>query len=262
MAYETFDFDIEDGVARVTLNRPDAFNAMSTQMALELMHISIRCGEDPEIRAVLLTGAGKAFCAGGDLVQFSGVTEGLAAHLKEMTTYLHSAISRFAWMDAPLVAAVNGVAAGAGMSLAVACDLVIAAESARFTMAYTKAGLTPDGSSTYYLPRIIGVRRTMELALTNRVLGAAEAVEWGIANRVVADADCLAEAGALAAELAQGPTRAFGGVKKMLTMSHNDSLEGQLERETRFIAEMANGTDAPEGIAAFAEKRAPKFVGR
>jgi 2-(1,2-epoxy-1,2-dihydrophenyl)acetyl-CoA isomerase len=262
VAYETFDFEIQDGVARITLNRPDAYNAMSKQMALELMHVSIQCSEDEGIRAVLITGAGKAFCAGGDLTQFAGIKQGLAAHLKEMTTYLHAAMSRFAWMDAPLIAAVNGVAAGAGMSLAAACDLVIAAQSARFTMAYTKAGLTPDGSSTYYLPRIIGFRRTMELALTNRVLSAAEAVEWGIANRVVADADCLAEASALAAELAKGPTRAFGGVKKMLLMSHNDSLEGQLEREARFIAEMAKGADGPEGIAAFCEKRAPEFIGR
>jgi 2-(1,2-epoxy-1,2-dihydrophenyl)acetyl-CoA isomerase len=262
VSYETFDFEIQDGVARITLNRPDAFNAMSKEMACELMHVSIRCGEEAEIRAVLITGTGKAFCAGGDLTQFSGIKEGLAAHLKEMTTYLHAAMSRFAWMDAPLIAAVNGVAAGAGMSLAAACDLVIAAKSARFTMAYTKAGLTPDGSSTWYLPRVIGLRRTMELALTNRVLSAEEAVEWGIANRVVDDADCLGEAMALAAELAKGPTHAFGGVKKMLAMSLSDSLEGQLERETRFIAEMANGHDAPEGIAAFCEKRAPDFVGR
>ena len=261
MAYRNFDFEIEDGVAAITLNRPEAFNAMSKEMAQELMAVSIACGEDEAVRAVLITGAGKAFCAGGDLAEFGAITEGLAAHLLEMTTYLHAAISRFAWMDAPLIAAVNGVAAGAGMSLAVASDLVIAAESARFTLAYTKAGLTPDGSSTYYLPRIIGLRRTMELALTNRVLSAAEAVEWGIANKVVADAQCLDEAHRLALELANGPTLAYGGVKKLLNMSLTDSLEGQLERESRFIGKMAHTADAREGIAAFRAKRKPTFSG-
>ena len=262
MDYETLDFAVENQVALITLNRPDAFNALNMTMAKELMQVSIVCGEDPDIRAALITGTGKAFCAGGDLTSFREIGDRLPGHVTEMTTYLHAAISRFAWMDAPLVAAVNGVAAGAGISLAVACDLLIAAESARFTMAYTKAGLTPDGSSTYYLPRVIGHRRTMELALTNRVLSAEEALDWGIVNRVVADEDCLKEASALAAELAQGPTRAFGGVKKMLVMSLNDSLEGQLERETRFIAEMVGSADGQEGIAAFCDKRAPKFTGR
>jgi len=260
--YETLDFEIRDQLARITLNRPDRFNAMNLEMSRELMTLAIECGENPELRAVLITGAGKAFCAGGDLPSFRAKGDGLARHVKEMTTYLHAAISRFAWMQAPLIGAVNGVAAGAGFSLALACDLVVAAQSARFTMAYTRAGLSPDGSSSYYLPRLVGLRRALELSLTNRVLGADEALEWGIVNRVVADADCMTRAEALAQELAAGPTRACGAVKKLMLMSLNDSLEGQLERETRCIAEMTHTADAREGIEAFCDKRPPRFSGR
>lgn len=262
MAYETLRFEIRDRVARITLERPDRFNAMNLEMSRELMSLAIECGENPEIRAVLLTGAGKAFCAGGDLPSFRATGDGLARHVKEMTTYLHAAISRFAWMAPPLVVAVNGVAAGAGFSLALAADLAVAAQSARFTMAYTRAGLSPDGSSSYYLPRLVGLRRAMELSLTNRQLSAEEALDWGIVNRVVADEACLEQAEALAVELAGGATRAYGAVKKLLAMSFGDSLEGQLERETRSIAEMAHTADAREGIEAFCEKRPPSFAGR
>lgn len=262
MAYETLNFEIADQVGRITLMRPDSFNAMNLEMTRELMAVAIECGENPDVRAVLITGTGKAFCAGGDLPSFRAQGDRLARHVKEMTTYLHAAISRFAWMPAPLVGAINGVAAGAGFSLALACDLSLAAESARFTMAYTRAGLSPDGSSSYYLPRLVGLRRAMELSLTNRALSAAEALEWGLVNRVVADADCLSEAEALAKQLAAGATRAYGAVKQMLTLSLGDSLEGQLEREARFIAEMAHTEDAREGIAAFCEKRPPSFRGR
>ena len=178
-----------------------------------------------------------------------------------MTLYFHGAISRFAWMDAPLITAVNGAAGGGGMSIAIMGDLVIAARSAKFTLAYTRIGLTPDGSSSYFLPRVIGVRRTMELALTNRTLSAEEALEWGLVNRVVDDEDCLDEAMALAGELAAGPTRAFGGVKKLLAATFGDGLEGQMEREARFIAQMAGGDDVAEGIAAFLAKRKANFIG-
>jgi len=255
-------FDLSDHVARITLNRPKAANGIDLALGRDLMHVAIRCDEDPDVRAVLLTGAGRMFCAGGDLKSFASFGDDLPAALKELTVYLHAATSRLARMNAPLVVAVNGAAAGAGMSLAVAGDLVVAAASAKFTMAYTAAGLSPDGSSTYCLPRLIGLRRTQELMFTNRRLSAEEALEWGLVNRVVPDEALLDEAGALAAQLAQGPTRAFGSVKTLLDASFSGTLETQMELEARAIAAMAGTPDGKEGIQAFLEKRRPAFSGR
>jgi 2-(1,2-epoxy-1,2-dihydrophenyl)acetyl-CoA isomerase len=211
---------------------------------------------------VVITGAGRMFCAGGDLKSFATQGEQLPYHLQEVTTYLHAAISRFTRMDPPVIAAVNGTTAGAGMSLACACDIVLAAESARFTMAYTRAGLTPDGSSTYFLSRLVGLKRALELTLTNRLLSAQEAQEWGIVTRVVADANLLTEASALAAQLAGGATKALGTAKRLFHSGWTETLETQMEHETQAIANMARTADAREGIAAFLEKRAPRFKGQ
>jgi 2-(1,2-epoxy-1,2-dihydrophenyl)acetyl-CoA isomerase len=259
--FENLLFDLSDHVAKITLDRPDAANGIDLALGRDLMRVAIRCDEDPDVRAVLLTGAGKMFCAGGDLKSFASFGDDLPAALKELTTYLHAATSRLARMDAPLVVAVNGAAAGAGMSLAVAGDLVVAAASAKFTMAYTAAGLSPDGSSTYYLPRLIGLRRTQELMFTNRRLSADEALEWGLVNRVVPDEALLDEAGKLAAQLAQGPTRAHGTLKTLLDASFSGTLETQMELEARGIAVMAGTPDGKEGIQAFLEKRRPTFTG-
>lgn len=261
MAYETIDLMVRDGVAHLTLNRPAAANSITLELARDLMYATLQCDEDPSVRAVLLSGAGRMFCAGGDLKTFAGKGAELPHYLKDVTTYLHAAVSRLTRMDAPVIAAVHGSAAGAGMSLACAADIVLAAESAKFTMAYTRAGLTPDGSSTYFLPRIVGLRRALDLALTSRVLSAAEAVTLGIATRTVPDAQLLDEARALAADFAAGPTQAFGATKRLLHAGWSGTLETQMELETRTIADMARGHDAREGIAAFAEKRAPKFTG-
>ena len=186
-------FDLSDHVARITLDRPDA-NALDLDLARHLMRAAMRCDQDRDVRCVLLTGTGRFFCAGGDLRAMSAFGDELPAGLKEMTVYLHAAVSHFVRMRAPLVVAVNGAAAGAGMSLAAVGDLVLAAESATFTMAYTAAGLVPDGGSTWSLPRLIGLRRTQELMLTNRRLTAQEALEWGLVTRVVADAAGVDEA--------------------------------------------------------------------
>jgi 2-(1,2-epoxy-1,2-dihydrophenyl)acetyl-CoA isomerase len=261
MAYGTIRYSVEDGVAEITLARPASANAMDAAMMEELLDAAIRCDEDPSVRAVLLTGEGRAFCAGGDLASFSRLGDALPAALKRMTTHLHGAISRFARMDAPLVSAVNGVAAGAGMSLACAADLSLAAASARFTMAYTRAGLTPDGSATFFLSRLVGLRRAQELMLTNRMLSAPEAAEWGLVNRVVTDETLLDEARSLARSLAEGPTRAFGQVKRLLLLGEGNALEAQMEHEARAIADAARGADGREGIAAFLEKRPPRFGG-
>ncbi len=262
MEYETILFEVRDGVAHVTLNRPDAANSLNFQMARDFFDVSVRCDVDPAVRAVLMTGTGAMFCAGGDLKSFAEQGAALPAHLLEVTANLHAGISRFSWMDPPVVAAVNGPAAGAGMSLVCAADLAVAAGSAVFTMAYTKAGLVPDGSSTFYLSRIVGLHRAMELALTNRILSAEEACDWGIVNQVVDDAELMAVAGKLATELAAGPTASFGRAKRLILEGTTEGLENQMERENRAIAAAAESADGREGVRAFLEKRPPRFTGK
>ena len=254
--------DIDGPVGRITLNRPDSANGLTLPMCQELLQACIRCDEDPGVRAIVLTGAGKLFCAGGDLKSLAESGDGVGATLKEMTVYLHGAISRLTRGNAPVIVAINGTAAGAGMSLAVAGDLGIASEKAKFTMAYTAAGLSPDGSSTFFLPRLIGIRRAQELMLTNRRLSAAEALEWGLVNRVVPENEVLKQAEELAHQLAEGPTRSFGVVKKLLAMTFSETLETQMEFEASGIAASAATEDGREGIRAFLEKRAPAFRGR
>ncbi len=261
MKYQTILFNKRDSLAHLSLNRPNAANAMNLQLMQELADAASRCEEDPDIRAVILTGEGKFFSAGGDLQSFAEYLDQLPLLLKELTMYLHTAVSRFARMRSPVIAAINGPCAGAGMSLACACDLVLAAESSSFTMAYTGAGLSPDGSSSWYLPRRIGELRARELMLTNRKLSASEAVEWGLANRVIADDTLLDEATRLAATLSQGPTMAYGRVKSLLNDTFNHGLESQMERETRAIAGSGRTEDAREGIEAFLQKRKPDFKG-
>jgi len=262
MEYATLLFDVRDNVARITLNRPEAANTINEQMGKDLMEAVLRCGEDPGIRAVLISGAGKIFSGGGDLRDFSAKGNQLPLYVKEVTTYFHAAMSRMTRMDAPVVAAVHGAAAGAGMSIAIACDIVIAAENTRFMVAYTRAGLTPDGSATYFLPRIVGLRRALELTLTNRMLTAQEALEWGIVTRVVPEGELLTQADALAARLAAGPTRAYGVSKRLLHSGWTETLETQMENESQSIANSARTADAHEGITAFMEKRPPKFKGQ
>lgn len=259
-AYETLSLTIDDdGVGTITFRRPQAANALTMRMAQELMDASIRCDDDPSVRAVVLTGEGRMFCAGADLKEFPEAGAKMATVIKELTTYLHAAVSRFTRMDAPVICAVNGTAAGAGMSLALIGDLAIAAESARFTMAYSRIALTPDGSSTYFLPRVVGMRRALELCLTNRMLSAADAEAWGIVNRVVPDEELGAAAHALAAELAAGPTETIGAAKALYHRGWAESLETQMELETRAITEAARRPEAKEGLSAFIEKREPTF---
>jgi 2-(1,2-epoxy-1,2-dihydrophenyl)acetyl-CoA isomerase len=259
--YNTLEFEVRDGVAHVTLSRPEVGNALNLELAQELLRAVMRCDEEQEVRAVVLAGAGRMFCVGGDLRSFTEQGEQLSHHLKEVTTYLHAAISRMARMDPPVVAAVHGAAAGAGLSLACACDLVVAAESAHLRMAYSKAGLTPDGSSTYYLPRLVGFKRAMELTLTNRELSAQEAVEGGIVTRVVPDDGLSENAAKLASQLATGATKALGAAKRLLHIGWTETLETQMKHEAQTIADVARTADAREGIAAFTEKRSPEFTG-
>ena len=262
MDYTTLLFGVRDNVAHITLNRPEAANSINIEMGKDLMHAALRCDEDPEIRAVLISGAGKIFSGGGDLKAFSAKGNQLPYHVKEITTYLHAAMSRLTRMDAPVVAAVHGAVAGAGMSIAIACDIVVAAETTRFMVAYTRAGLVPDGSSTYFLPRIVGLKRALELTLTNRMFSAQEALQWGLVTRVVPDNELLAQTSAMAVQLAAGPTRAYGISKWLLHSGWTETLETQMENESQAIANSARTADAREGITSFLEKRPPKFKGQ
>ena len=262
MSYANLNLDIADGVACITLNRPKVGNAISPDLARELSDAAVRCDDNADVRAVVVTGSGKLFCAGGDLGAMATAGDEVKSVIKIMAGDLHMALSRLSRGNAPVIAAVNGTAGGAGMSLVMATDLAICGASAKFTMAYTNAGLSPDGSSTFFMPRKIGDRRTRELILTNRVLSAAEAEEWGIVNRVVADDQVLAESMTLAKTLAEGPTLAYGASKALLNETFEHGLEAQMELETRAIAQMVTTTDGAEGIEAFLNKRKPSFTGR
>ena len=253
--------EIRDRLAHLTLARPERSNALDLELAQALSDAAARLAEERSLGAVLLAGEGVNFCVGGDVKTFATRGERLPEYIRTLATALHTAVSRLVRLDVPLVAAVQGAAAGAGMSLACAADFVIAADSARFTMAYTKIGLSPDGGSSYMLSRIVGLRRALELVITNRVLTAEEAREWGIVTKVVPAADLAREALAFAQPLSQAATGAVRAAKRLFREGFNESLETQLEQETREIVEASRSADAKEGIAAFAERRAPRFRG-
>ncbi|MFM9991604.1 MAG: enoyl-CoA hydratase/isomerase family protein [Burkholderiaceae bacterium] len=261
MSYETFQFSISDHIARLTLCRPDANNALNLKMAQELLEASIICTTDKRVRCLIITGDGKMFCPGGDLKEMNAQGENKPAHLSKMAIHLHDTLVRMAHMNAPVVIAVNGTAAGAGFSMVLSGDYVIASDKAKFVSAYTASGLTPDGSSTYYLAKQVGLLRAKELMMTNRVLTAREALEWGIINQVVAPDELTSKAEQIASQFAQGPTQAFGGVKRMLLGAFSQPLETQLDTETRTIASMMHTHDGPHGLASFLEKKTPTYKG-
>jgi len=263
MSYQTITFEIDGPIARLMLNRPDAANAMNPEMVKEFVEVAEICRDDPSVRVLLWTAPeGKIFCAGGDLAGFSEAGDALPEEIYNMAEVLHAALEIFSTMDAPVVMAIGGFAAGAGISLAAMASYVIASDDARFTMAYTNAGLTPDGSSTYFLPRLIGVRRTEELMITNRILDAVEARDWGIINEVVPGAELLARAEAVAEKMAQGATKAYGAGRRLLLSAFDHDLHRQLNEESKSISDMTRTKDAKEGISAFLEKRKPKFQGK
>jgi 2-(1,2-epoxy-1,2-dihydrophenyl)acetyl-CoA isomerase len=250
---------VRDGVATVTLNRPEGANALDLAMGRDLLEAALAIEADPTARAVVVTGAGKHFCFGGDLRGMAQTGERVGAYLNELTTNIHAAISAFTRMKAPVIAAVNGTAAGGGVGLVCMTDLAIAGRSSRFSLAYTGVGLAPDCSTSFLLPRIVGRRRALELLLTNRVLTADEALAWGLVNQVVDDADLLPQALALAARLATGPTESFGAVKRLLDAA-DPGLESQMAREGRAIAAQALHPHGQEGVAAFIGKRKPDYA--
>jgi 2-(1,2-epoxy-1,2-dihydrophenyl)acetyl-CoA isomerase len=256
--YETITFEQSGPITRITLNRPDAANGMNDTMTRELADAARRCDADAT-KVVVLTGSGRFFCAGGDLKSFAKApNRGL--HIKGVADDLHRAISSLSRMDAVLITAVNGTAAGAGFSIAVTGDLVLAAESAWFTMAYTRVGLSPDGSSSYFLPRLIGIAKTKELMLTNRTLSAQEASQWGLVTEVVPDDELAARADALAGRMAATAGGSNGGVKRLLLATFSSGLEEQMELEGRLIADRAESADGREGVDAFLAKRKAEFA--
>jgi len=255
-------YEVKDAVATITLNRPEAYNALNLALGRELFHAALDADEERAVRCIVVTGAGRAFCAGGDVKDFHDSADRIGVVIKELTTYLHGAVSRLARTPKPVIMAVNGAAAGGGMSLALAGDLVVATESAKFTMAYSKIAASPDGSSSYFLPRMIGLRRALELHYTNRVLSARDAMDWGLVNRVYPDAEFTVSVAALAKELAGGPTLAFGRAKLLFHQSTQESLESQMELEAQAIATLGHTEDFRNGVAAFVRKQPPVFQGR
>ncbi|MHA0287937.1 enoyl-CoA hydratase/isomerase family protein [Mycobacterium sp. C3-094] len=256
--FHTIDVQRSAGLVRLTLNRPDAANGINAEMAGELAAAAAAC-DDPAVKVVVITGAGRFFSAGGDLKEFASAPH-RGRHLKGVADDLHRAISTFARCDAVVITAVNGAAAGAGFSLAVLGDLTVAAESASFTMAYTRVGLTPDGGATYLLPRLVGMARAKELMLTNRRLSARDALQWGLVTEVVADDALTARVDDLAAGLLRTSGGANGGVKALLLDSFGNGVEAQMELEGRMIAGRADSADGREGVDAFLAKRAPDFA--
>jgi 2-(1,2-epoxy-1,2-dihydrophenyl)acetyl-CoA isomerase len=253
-------FDKADGVATLTLNRPDKLNAFTPDLHRVLKSALDAVEQDAAIRAVLLTGAGRGFCAGQDLSlrrQASGNTSA-----ESLDTWYNPLVRRLRRLEKPVVCAVNGVAAGAGANIALACDIVIAARSASFIQAFCKIGLVPDAGGSYVLPRLVGMARAGALMLLGDKLGAEEAAQWGLIWRVVDDAALMSEATTLARHLARQPTRALGLIKQALNASFGNTLDQQLDLE-RDLQSIAAGTeDFREGVAAFLDKRAPNFTGR
>jgi 2-(1,2-epoxy-1,2-dihydrophenyl)acetyl-CoA isomerase len=261
MSAPSVQVETRGAVALVTLNRPDSANTLNLQMGMDLLAAALACARNADVRAVVLTGAGRNFCFGGDLRAMASRDTSGDDYIRELTTYLHAAIAHFTRMDAPVIAAVNGTAAGAGVGLVAMADLAVCARSAKFNLAYTNAGLTPDAGTSFLLPRTVGAKRTMELLLLNRTLSAAEALSWGLVNEVVADEELPGRALAIAEQLADGATRAYGATKRLVAASLG-AFESQMILESETNAAHAVGAEGTEGIAAFLGKRRPQFPGK
>lgn len=263
MTFETVVYEMNGAVATVQMNRPDALNALSLQLCIDLKAAIERAISD-NVRAVILTGSGRAFCSGGDLREMKeiGEREGkIEAFLDSPLKALHDVILLIRETPIPFIAAVNGVCAGAGTNFALACDLVIAADDASFNEAFVRIGLSPDCGGTFFLPRAIGEKRAVELFLTGGTIDSNRAAEIGMINRVVPAADLLREASKLATQLANGPTGAYGRIKRMLNASFGNDLRSQLNLEAECQLESGRHDDFKEGVSAFFEKRPPVFKG-
>jgi 2-(1,2-epoxy-1,2-dihydrophenyl)acetyl-CoA isomerase len=250
-----------DGVATVRLNDPASLNALSVGMANHLRDALSDLATDPSVRALVLTGTGRGFCAGGDVQSFYDNRDDPAEVMAAVIDGLHGAVQVLLDLPFPTVAAINGVVAGAGMGVAMATDLAVAVDDAIFTMAYTGIGVSPDGSSTFFLPRLVGTRIAMEMILTNRRVGAEEAVALGLINKSVPSEDFDSEVAAIAQKLARGPTRAYVRSRRLVRSSLGNDPVAQMEAEGQGIMAAGETSDFYEGITAFIEKRRPTFTG-
>jgi 2-(1,2-epoxy-1,2-dihydrophenyl)acetyl-CoA isomerase len=249
----------DDDIATVLLNRPEAFNAFNMEMAECLAANLITLAADQEVRGIILSGQGKAFCAGGDLKWALAFPDGPAAAFHELAARFHQAILEIRRMPKPVIAAVNGIAAGGGFSLALACDFRVISDAAALRQAYTSNGLCIDGGGSHTLPRLVGLARAMEIMAFDRPISSEQALSWGLVTKVVSDGSVLDEAANMARELAAGSLHSFGWSKRLLTDSFNSSFETHLERERRGLSSCAAHSEGKEGLRAFAEKRKPQF---
>lgn len=259
MTYRTIDFKAESGVARLTLNRPERLNSFTVEMHDE---VADALGKLDGARVLVLTGAGRGFCAGQDLND-RAVAPGEAVDLgHSVESYYNPLVRRLTSLPLPVIARVNGVAAGAGANIALACDIVIAGHSAKFIQSFASIGLIPDSGGTWVLPRLVGQARALGLALTAEPLAAEKAAEWGLIWKAVPDADLDGEVDALAARFASAPTRGLATIKRMIRGSWTHSLDEELDHQRDAMRELGGSADYREGVAAFLEKRKPVFTGR
>jgi 2-(1,2-epoxy-1,2-dihydrophenyl)acetyl-CoA isomerase len=260
--YETVSIYRNGAAAKLELNRPERMNALNEQLRIDLLAAVEDVARDDGVRAVLLAGAGRAFSSGADLRENRAATaEGHPDVYSVLTGHYHPIITGIREMPKPVIAAVNGAAAGIGLSLALACDLVLAAESAYFLLAFVNIGLVPDGGSSVLVPTRVGFARAAELALLGERLEAAKALEWGLINQVWPDADLAGQAEAMCSKMAEGPTGSYAGTKRQLNRWLYQNMADQLEFEAQIQQERASSADFREGVAAFAEKRTPRFTG-
>jgi 2-(1,2-epoxy-1,2-dihydrophenyl)acetyl-CoA isomerase len=264
MSYETVIWEVEQGVGRLTLNRPDSLNAWNEQFGEEMKQVITGDAQDDSVRSVLITGAGRAFSSGADLKEGGAgrlADDGKPDVRRRLTDLYHPVLLGIRTMPKPVVAAVNGPAVGIGASLAFACDLIIASESAYFGLAFVNIGLMPDGGSTAFVPAAVGKARAFEMAMLGERVSAQQALDWGLINRMAQPESLPQESLELATTLAHGPTLSYAGTKRALNRMLFSDLEAQLELEAEIQHELFRSEDVAEGVAAFVEKRAPSFKG-
>jgi 2-(1,2-epoxy-1,2-dihydrophenyl)acetyl-CoA isomerase len=263
MAWTTLLVDKSDGIATITLNRPERLNALSADLMVELLQALTEVEADADIRCLLLTGAGRGFCSGADLASGDLMQDGGPPDLgKALHTNYHPVIRKLATYRMPIVCAVNGPAAGAGMSLALTGDVVIAAKSASFLQAFANIGLVPDAGSTYFLPRLVGSARALGLTMLGEPLPAETAAAWGLVWKCVDDAALLDEARKVAKKFASGPTVGLGQIRKLIRQSAGNGLDAQLEAEREAQVVAGRSRDFIEGVMAFLQKRPARFSGK
>lgn len=259
--YATLLYSLANGVAEITLNRPDSLNAFDDAMASEMQDALKIAERDANVRALLITGAGKGFCAGQDLSAIRERPEGHSFREHVLKTY-NPIVAKLQSIEKPIIAAVNGAAVGAGFGIALACDVRYASESAKFRMAFIGIGLAPDSGTSYFLPRFVGMGRALELAYTNDLVDAATALQLGLVNKVFPADELMPKARELATKLASGPTKSYGLTKRALLRAASANVLDALDYEAHLQDIAGRTADHKEGVAAFLEKRAPKFIGK